>query len=51
MRKPGYLATLLALFILLGGCGGSGSDSDDDTEAQTAASCVLGTSTIGNCQI
>ena len=51
MRKPGYLATLLALFILLGGCGSSGSDSDDDIGTETAANCVLGTSTIGNCQI
>ena len=53
MCKPGYLAALLALFILLGGCGSSGSDSDDDmeTEAETAVNCVLGTSTIGSCQI
>ena len=48
---------LVSLFVWLTACGGSGSGSDDEAEANTNdeaeanTNCVLGSSAIGECQI
>ncbi len=47
LRKLLKLIIIVSLSVMFTACGGGGSDD----EAEANADCVLGSSTIGNCNI